>query len=363
VTARTIRYRARDEVMLTRDGYDLPWHEYSGRYAPLEAVRFVTLADLRLAMLGEATNYGRECELGLSLDPTERFSTSDSWQERPYFTVGLDGRLIIAVDDLVLGDEDEEGAELLELVGPLLRAAGATSVEVDVSSWPFVSLRFELPKRGRTVEDAYRLGEAIVLLVDAAREGIFTPQSALMILRAGRPDLLLGQPESSWLEAKRMAYELARDAGRIELAQDVARFANAEAGGLLVVGIATHKALGVDTLSAVMPWNATAATVGRYRAVLNQRSYPPPDDLTAEVVNVKVTGGQLLVIHVPPQPEELKPFLVQGAIVNGKVEGAFISIVRRRGEDSVPITAQAIHSTLAAGRALLRRGHIVDPAG
>jgi hypothetical protein len=63
---------------------------------------------------------------------------------------------------------------------------------------------------------------------------------------------------------------------------------------------------------------------------------------------------------VPPQPEELKPFLVHGAILEGKVEGAFVSIVRRRGEHSVPITAPAIHAMLSAGRALLRRGQLPE---
>lgn len=71
--------------------------------------------------------------------------------------------------------------------------------------------------------------------------------------------------------------------------------------------------------------------------------------------------GNLLVVHIPPQPEKLKPFLVHGAIVGGKVEGAFISIVRRRDEHSVPITAPAIHAMLAAGRALLRRGELPHP--
>jgi hypothetical protein len=78
--------------------------------------------------------------------------------------------------------------------------------------------------------------------------------------------------------------------------------------------------------------------------------------LTIELV---VHGdGMLVVVSLPPQPEELKPFLVHGAIVDGAVEGAFISIVRRRGEASIPITAQSIHATLAAGRALLRRGEV-----
>ena len=71
----------------------------------------------------------------------------------------------------------------------------------------------------------------------------------------------------------------------------------------------------------------------------------------------------LVLLDIPPQPEELKPFLVHGAIVDGRVEGAFISIVRRRGESSIPITAPMIHSTLAAGRALLRGGELPPPSG
>jgi hypothetical protein len=80
-----------------------------------------------------------------------------------------------------------------------------------------------------------------------------------------------------------------------------------------------------------------------------------------EVFSVRAeAGGDLLAISVPPQPEELKPFLVHGAILEGKVEGAFVSIVRRRGEHSVPITAPAIHAMLSAGRALLRRGQLPE---
>ena len=97
----------------------------------------------------------------------------------------------------------------------------------------------------------------------------------------------------------------------------------------------------------------------RYQQVLEKRLFPPPDGLTIEAV--PEGDGMLVLIDIPPQPEELKPFLVHGAIVDGRVEGAFISIVRRRGESSIPITAPMIHATLAAGRALLRRGEVSAP--
>lgn len=95
------------------------------------------------------------------------------------------------------------------------------------------------------------------------------------------------------------------------------------------------------------------------RQAIEKRSFPFPTGLRIDTVETG-PGEGLVVMSVPPQPEELKPFLVHRAIVGGKIQGAYISIVRRSGEDSIPITAQQIHSTLAAGRALLPRGQFPD---
>lgn len=95
-------------------------------------------------------------------------------------------------------------------------------------------------------------------------------------------------------------------------------------------------------------------TASRYRRVLDQRLYPPILGIRIDLVPTD-KGKALIAIDVPPQPEESKPFLVHGAITaQGDVEGAFISIVQRRGEGSIPITAPMIHATMAAGRAFLR---------
>jgi predicted HTH transcriptional regulator len=52
-------------------------------------------------------------------------------------------------------------------------------------------------------------------------------------------DLLIGQEEDTWFEAKgRNPYDFTTPAGRYELAKDVSAFANAD-GGILVVGLAT----------------------------------------------------------------------------------------------------------------------------
>ena len=81
--------------------------------------------------------------------------------------------------------------------------------------------------------------------------------------------------------------------------------------------------------------------------------FPPVEGLRVEAL-ADQHDGQLLCLFIPRQPEELKPFLVQGVIVGEKVEGAFISIVRRRGEHSIAVSPAALHAQIAAGRALLR---------
>ncbi|WP_207212657.1 ATP-binding protein [Streptomyces leeuwenhoekii] len=212
--------------------------------------------------------------------------------------------------------------------------------------------------RGRTLMDLFDLGKDITSLLDAMQRGSLTRQTTLDLLRGGRAEVLIGQPEGPWLDVKSAHYDLSMPSGKISLAQAVARFANAEHGGIVVVGMKGKKVPGGEEIRQICPVPFESGIERKYQTALEQHLYPPPDYLDIETV--KINSGMLVLIHIPPQPEELKPFLVHGAIVEGGVEGAFISIVRRRGESSIPTTAAAIHATLAAGRALLRRGQLPD---
>jgi hypothetical protein len=179
------------------------------------------------------------------------------------------------------------------------------------------------------------------------------------LLRGGHAEALVGQAEGQWLEAKRQHCDLGGTAGTISLAQAVARFANAEQGGLVVVGLETKDAAGEEVIRKVTPMPHDPRIVRKYKQILEHRLYPPVDGLQIEAI--AGSNGDLILIDIPPQPEDLKPFLVHGAVIDGKTEDAFISIVRRRGDFSIPTTAAMIHATLAAGRALLRRGELPSP--
>ncbi|MFJ7491168.1 ATP-binding protein [Streptomyces sp. NPDC097727] len=229
---------------------------------------------------------------------------------------------------------------------------------VDYHTAPYVwRIDIECSLRNRLASDLYEVGSDAIVLLEAAESGQLTRETTLELLRAGRSDVLIGQPEGSWLDVKSAHYDLDTQHGKLAIAQAVARFANAEHGGIVVVGMRGKKVPSGELIHSSCPVPIDGRTLRRYQSALENHLYPPPDLLDIEEFP-DGRGQGIVFIHIPPQPEELKPFLVHGAVVDGRIEGAFISIVRRRGEGSIPITAPAIHSTLAAGRALLRRGQL-----
>lgn len=277
----------------------------------------------------------------------------------------VEGTLAMVLD--VYGDdvpEDEQPAgAAAERIAPLLTRKRMWLIETEEeleSSGRFWRTRLTLGfhVRGRSAAALVMDGLEICELVTAAAGGGLTRATCGDLIRAGHAAALLGQPEGDWLEVKREHYPLKELVAKIRIAQTVAQFANAADGGLVVIGMATKKMDGTDTIHAITAQPSDPTVRRRYVQVLQQHLYPPPEDLQIEVVPADgINGrGDLVIIDIPPQPEELKPFLVHGAIVDGRAFGNYISVVRRRDDEMVSTTAAALHSTLAAGRALLRRG-------
>lgn len=263
------------------------------------------------------------------------------------------------------GKDPDPGA--LRLVASLLRRSGGELVEltrtderIDPPHYCFFDLA--VSTQNKRLVDVYKVAEDVSALFQAASMGQVTRDAVVDLIAGGRPDLLIGQPEGPWLDVKSAHYDLTTPKGKISLAQAVSRFANAEEGGIVVVGMGTKKIRGGELIDSITPVPVDTATVRRYRQAIETCLFPFPVGLEIRLVDTS-PGEGLILVSLPPQEEELKPFLVHGAIVGDRVEGAYISIVRRSGEDSIPITAQQIHSTLAAGRALLRRGYVHPGSG
>lgn len=94
------------------------------------------------------------------------------------------------------------------------------------------------------------------------------------------------------------------------------------------------------------------------RDALDRHIFPNIEGLQVELVPAHPepsTSDKLLMIRVPPQPQELLPFLVTGVILEDQILGNYIGLFERRGEDVVARSPAAIHAGLSTGLALLRR--------
>jgi hypothetical protein len=257
------------------------------------------------------------------------------------------------------GDDDEAQEQRFKEYGQFLPADELRTLRDAHRSAPrYAEVRVEA-KTGSTVRTLLSAGRDVHALLQALRGGVLEATSTANLLRAGRPQLVVGLPESHWFEAKSTAYPIdprngqASEGAKIELAQDVARFANGDCAALLVIGLRTARQSGIDVVVAPSPVKLGTIQPQQYRDVIDARVYPSISGLTIEQIDLG-NGKGLLLIEIPVQPAEYRPFLVHGAIVGSRVEGAFISIVKRRGEGSIPVTASQIHAALAAGVALLR---------
>lgn len=207
---------------------------------------------------------------------------------------------------------------------------------------------------GDLLEGAERLSHLIAVIRGRKPE---RPDVAAHLLRRGLDDPLVGLIESSWFEAKGQPYKLtsakpASDAAKYDLACDVAALANAEESALLVVGARTKKSIAGDMVVSIVPVpNLTRRDPDRYTKVLDEWIHPPL--LGLEVDLVGRDNGSLLLIHVPRQPANLRPFLVTRGWRGDRLSTRQITLPRRVGDRNRYQEAGQLHAALAAGLALL----------
>lgn len=213
--------------------------------------------------------------------------------------------------------------------------------------------RIALPLRGWTIGKCAALGEELTQFMSSLTDvGGMNEETVRTLLKTGHVHALVGSFEDEMLEAK-TALRMDTEHDGLELAKDVSAFANSVRGGILIYGLETRRQQGRDAIHAVHPF----APAGQDRAVhrvLDRRIFPPIEGLEVTLVPVGSTDECVLLVYVPPQPAELRPFLVKGAVVSGKVNGNLIAVYRRRGDDVLPTSAEGLHTALAAGLSLLR---------
>jgi hypothetical protein len=278
------------------------------------------------------------------------------------------GHVCIRVEQYASWPENDDrlGIEdmLRQTIDPFLHFRGAqlVSANADGSFVPADIVELVIvvlpADSNATLHELYDFGVEIDRLV-AAYVGRAPSRDTLAdLIRGGHANLLIGQPEGSWLDVKKAEYMLDSPRGKFSLAVEVAAFCNAEVGGVLVFGAATEIAVrgGGEVVVAVEGLDRVRATPRQYMDVLSSWVYPFPLGLRVEEVLLP-NGSPVLMVDIPTQPEELKPFLVSGAPKvddAAKIDRESITVAQRRGEDTARLTASMLQAQLAAGRAYLR---------
>lgn len=330
-----------------------------------EGVGPASLESLREAILTWRQGPRREAtvaiELILSDAREEDFIPMEGFPSSP--SLLLDGeRLLVRVATSASSPPDP--ADLRRLFAPYLERCGASCHDVVVEEGldPFARAGSEFwsaqvlidwPIEGRTVAEAWSLGEEALSLLRATESGELTQANALDLMRGGKWDLFLGQPESAWLDAKQAPYLGSNDVWKNELAKDIAAFANRPGGGIIVLGMRTVREGERDVIKEVNQIDLGLVSAERYRKVVGDWVYPEVDGFAIEPIQGAAEGRGLVALIVPPQPRNSLPFLVKGMVKEGKVRDHYILLPYRRADETAFGDIASIHVRLRLGQQAL----------
>jgi len=346
-------------VLPGKDAYPEDEQDFFG--ATLEGAGVAQLSSLRSALLRWRKRHGepdRLVTVELSESPEDGFS--------PYFdgAAGLSSVFLLAGEQLFIQtwapvEMPAARAATHRLISPLLERHRASPVEAGIEEYG--KLVVDWPTRGRTVADAWSFHGELRTLLSAASSGELSPSTALDLLRAGRGDLLSGQPESAWLEVKAVPYDLDDRNVRFELGKDVAAMANSREGGLIVLGMSNEKKRRkgeVDTVGAYNEFDLKRAKRQRYRHLVANLVYPMLTGFDVELIEGSEKDRGVAVLVIPPQEETKRPFLVQGVIDDGNVLGRHVLLPWRRDDEVDAMDSVALHARLRLGEQVISGGEV-----
>jgi hypothetical protein len=168
---------------------------------------------------------------------------------------------------------------------------------------------------------------------------------------------LIGETEGRFLDVKRQPYQF--DSGmhaKREFAKDVASFANA-AGGYILVGIATRQnaVRAGEEISEIRPLERAVFDIERHRKILLEWLYPQPLDVQCDWIQFGSDHARGVgVIFIPPQSPGVKPFLIKRTVEDRKGSELLIGYAERRFDTTEIKTVVEIQQALRTGLNLER---------
>jgi hypothetical protein len=167
-------------------------------------------------------------------------------------------------------------------------------------------------------------------------------------LTRGVPEEMIGCPEGREIDFKRAPYLLDTPRGKWELAKDVAAYANA-GGGLIVVGVRAERSEHqlAEVAAEICPVRKDLVDPNKYRDAILNGVTPQVDGIELRWFPEGANVDAILTIYVPGQAERSKPFVLRRMIdPGGQAVPAFA--VPKRNEDRTDwVTAEHVQAQLA----------------
>lgn len=172
------------------------------------------------------------------------------------------------------------------------------------------------------------------------------------LVETGEFQELIGEFEGQYLDAKAQPYLFAsgNDAKR-EFAKDVAAFANAS-GGCIIVGAETilSNLQAGEQIAALKPFPETLFNPDQYDKILKEWLYPVPSGLTIKWYLDKGTHPNGIgVIFIPTQAPDTKPFLLTRSIGDKKTTEILLGYAERHLDRTDIKSVMELHHAMRTG--------------
>jgi len=184
----------------------------------------------------------------------------------------------------------------------------------------------------------YRAGEADILKKELEK-----------IINEGDFDSLIGQIENDFFDCKEQIYNLQNEYSKWELAKDVSSFANLN-GGFVLIGpktgdSRTHFGEEVKTINYI---DKSLINPDQYNSIINDWIFPKIDGVQVEW-KIKENNKGILVIKIPSQKENQKPFLIRGIPGRAMNDVIFFGYCKRKQDKSEHLKIGDIHKVVRDG--------------
>lgn len=172
------------------------------------------------------------------------------------------------------------------------------------------------------------------------------------LVETGEFQKLIGEFEGQILDAKVQPYSFASgsDAKR-EFAKDVAAFANAS-GGCIIVGAETivSSLQAGEQITAIKPFPESLFNVDQHDKIIAEWLYPAPSGLIVKWCPDKATHTNGIgVIFIPTQAPEAKPFLLTRTIGDKKITEILLGYAERHLDRTDIKSVVELHHAMRTG--------------